>query len=97
MDTMYVTTVSRNILYRTATPLVAATDEAYRSAIKEVIRYYNMGGFKIDTIYCGNEHRPLRSDLQDQYGISTNFANPQEHVPEAERNIRVHLQQRLYL
>jgi hypothetical protein len=49
MDTMYVnkvpflTTVSRNILYRTATPLVP--DEAYRSAVKEVIRYYNMGVF----------------------------------------------------
>jgi hypothetical protein len=74
MDTMYVnnvpflTTVSRNILYRTATPLVATTEETYRSALKEVIRYYDMGGFKIDTIYCDNE-----SQKEQQYSLKTHL------------------------
>lgn len=94
MDTMYVnklpflTTVSRDIQYRTAMPLVATNDKAYRSAVQEVVRYYNIGGFTIGSIYCDNEYRPLRGTLQDEFGISMNFANPQEHVPEAERNNR---------
>ena len=29
------------------------------------------------------------SELADVYNVRTNYANPQEHVPEAERNIRV--------
>jgi hypothetical protein len=28
-------------------------------------------------------------ELQDVYGVKMNYANPQEHVPEAERNNRV--------
>jgi hypothetical protein len=36
-----------------------------------------------------NEFRPLMHELQDVYEVTMNYANPQEHVPEAECNNRV--------
>ena len=48
-----------------------------------------MAGFIITTILCDNEFQSLMSELADVYNVHTNYANPQEHVPEAERNIRV--------
>jgi len=40
-------------------------------------------------IRSDNEFRPLKDALFTEFGIRMNFANPQEHVPEAERNNRV--------
>jgi hypothetical protein len=40
-------------------------------------------------IKCDNEFRPLMEPLGHTYHIALNYANPQEHVPEAERNNRV--------
>ena len=50
---------------------------------------YNKAGFKIKEIRSDNEFRPLQESLSNDFGIGMNFANPQEHVPEAERNNRV--------
>ena len=85
----FLTTVSRNILYRTAEWIHNQTPQADRSVLDNVFRIYNMAGFKITTILCDNEFQPLMSELADVYNVRTNYANPQEHVPEAERNIRV--------
>ncbi len=52
-------------------------------------RIYNAGGFRITTIRCDNEFRPLINPLAHEFNVGMNFANPQEHVPEAERNNRV--------
>ena len=41
-------------------------------------------------IRCDNEFlRPLIDPLAQEFQVGMNFANPQEHVPEAERNDRV--------
>ena len=87
---VFLTTISRNIMYRTAEWIQHQTPEAYRSVLDNVFRTYNHGGgFQITTIHCDNEFRPLMNQLQDVYNVRINFANPQEHVPEAERNNRV--------
>ena len=57
--------------------------------LKEVIQLYNKAGFKITEIRADNEFRPLKETLFDNFRIDMNFSNPQEHVPEAERNNRV--------
>ena len=49
----------------------------------------SLAGLQISTINCDNEFRPLIQELQDVYNVRMNYANPQEHVPEAERNNRV--------
>jgi hypothetical protein len=85
----FLTTVSRNIMYRTAEWLPNRSAEAYRSALDNVFRVYNIASFRITSIHCDNEFQPLMSKLQDIYNVCMNYANPQEHVPEAERYNRI--------
>ena len=84
----FLTTISRNLYYRTATSLKSKKAEDYLYRFKEVIRMYKKGGFEVKRIHADNEFRPLTAPLQDDHNIELNFANPQEHVPEAERNNR---------
>jgi hypothetical protein len=65
------------------------TSQAYRSVLDNVFSIYNRAGFQITIINCDNEFQPLVHELQDVYNVSMNYTNPQEHVPEAERNNRV--------
>jgi Reverse transcriptase (RNA-dependent DNA polymerase) len=85
----FLTTISRNIMYRTAEWVPNQTPEAYRSVLDNVFQTYNKAGFRISIIHCDNEFRPLMTQLQNIYNVQMNYANPQEHVPEAERNNRV--------
>jgi hypothetical protein len=85
----FLTTISRNIMYRTAEWVPQQTSSVYRSAMDNIFCIYNKAGFNITTIHCDNEFQPLMNELQDVYNIRMNYCNPQEHVPEAERNIRV--------
>ena len=61
----------------------------YKEALIEIIQLYNKAGFKIAEIRSDNKFRPLKEALSINYGIEMNFANPQEHVPEAKRNNQV--------
>jgi hypothetical protein len=58
----------------------------YEEALKDIINLYNTVGFKITEIRCNNKFCPLKNAMIEHYHIAMNFANPQEHVPEAERN-----------
>jgi hypothetical protein len=83
----FLTTISRKIMYRTAEFLPNQSVQAYRSVLDTVFRIYNQAGFRITTIHCDNEFQPIMKNMEDIYGIKMNYANPQEHVPEAERSI----------
>jgi hypothetical protein len=85
----FLTTISKNIMYRTAQWVAHQTVEVYRKRISEVIRLYHTGGLRVTDIRCDNEFRPLVDPLGNEFNIRMNYANPQEHVPEAERNNRV--------
>ena len=65
------------------------TIKTYKQALASVLRVYNLGGFRVTTIHCDNEFRPIMDEVGLTYHIQMNYANPQEHVPEAERNNRV--------
>jgi hypothetical protein len=85
----FLTTISSNIIYRTAQYVERPTTDAYSNCLKQVFRIYKLGGFKIQTIRSDNEFCPLMDPLANELGVNVNYANPQEHVPEAERNNRV--------
>ena len=85
----FLTTVSRKIMYRTTEFIPSQSVQHYRSALDTVFQIYNHAGFKITTIHCDNEFQPIMKEMEKIYGIRMNYANPQEHVPEIERSIRV--------
>jgi hypothetical protein len=59
-----------------------------QSVLDNVFCTYNQARFRITYIHCDNEFRPLMNQLQDTYNVQMNYANPQEHVPEADRVIK---------
>jgi hypothetical protein len=85
----FLTTISKNIKYWTAEWIPNQTPEAYRSVLENGFRIYNKAGFRVKTIYCNNEFQPLTKEMADKFEINMNYANPQEHVPDAKRNNRV--------
>ena len=83
----FLTTISKNIMYRMAHPMLMQMAEAYRSALDEVFHMYNHAGFHITSIQADQEFKPLLNPIKDDLGIQMKYANAQEHVPEAECNI----------
>ena len=86
---VFLTTISKSICYQTAQFVASKLIGIYQEALKEVILLYNRAGFKIVQLRADNEFRPLKDAMLDRFGIKMNFANPQEHVPEAKRNHQV--------
>ena len=85
----FLTTISKNLHYRTAQWVKDQTMKTYLETIEKVIQLYKSADFKVIQIRCDNEFKPLKETLKEKYGIEVNLANPNEHVPEAERNNRV--------
>eukprot|EP00978_Attheya_sp_CCMP212_P001666 scaffold3444_cov50-Attheya_sp.AAC.2 len=85
----FLATISKNLFYRTAHYVEGKKPEFYMAAIDSLVIVYTQGGFQIKKILCDNKFRVLMDPLAFKHHITMNYANPQEHVPEAERNIRV--------
>jgi hypothetical protein len=62
-------------------------DEVY-AAVDVILRQYNTAGFTIKTMEVDGGLRKLFEPLQDEWGITVRPTNREDHVPEAERNIR---------
>jgi hypothetical protein len=82
----FLTTISKRIKYRTPEFVPNKTMSAYRSALERV---YQSAGFRINTVSCDNEFKPLLEDMKSSWNFRPNYASAQEHVPEAEHNNRV--------
>ena len=66
------------------------TADVYQDALTQVFRVYNTGGFKVTRIHCDKqEFFSLMEPLAKEFQVTINYANQQEHVPEAECNNHV--------
>ena len=94
MDIMFVnnlpvlTGIDGRIRYRSSVKLRNRTADELYSALDEIFRFYNHAGFFIRMIHCDNEFRKIMDAVKDELNCTMNYAPAQEHVPEAERNIR---------
>ena len=94
-DTMFVnglpffTTISKRLMYRTAEAVTSTSMNEYKAKLTNVLRIYQNAGFRVSCVYCDGEFKPLKNWLLDDYDIKMNATSAREHVPEAERNIRV--------
>ena len=48
----------------------------------------NKAGYYVSRVYCDQEFKPLLTDAWEQLEIAINYTNTEDHVGEAERNIR---------
>ena len=94
MDTMFVnkqpflTCIDKSVRFCSLVPLKSRSGEEYLRALQLIMRHYNKGGFFIQLIHCDGEYKQLIEPVQDKLNATMNFANPGDHVPEAERNNR---------
>ena len=95
IDAMYVnkmpflTTISRNIKFRTSGWVPDKTAESYQEQLAKVLHLYKSAGFPVTIINSDNEFRPVLEPMKTEFGFQPNYASAQEHVPEAKRNHRV--------
>jgi hypothetical protein len=83
---LFLTSVSRNLQYRTAQYVKNQTPTVSCDASSEVVRIHNRGGFHITIIHCDFEFRPLMMPILDRFQGKMNFTAAREHVPEGECN-----------
>ena len=67
---VFLTTISRNIYYRTASYMPQQTADQYKDELKQIVRYYNKAGLRIECIHADNEFRPLLEPMQDEFESS---------------------------
>ena len=84
----FLTTISKNIAYRTIQWIPDKTTETLMSAFDNVFRIYNKANFVIHKMHCDPEFRHLK-DVMADVDIELQLCAAQEHVPEIERSIRV--------
>ena len=83
----FLTTISKNIMYRTAMWVADCNAPTITSLIESILKVYQQAGFQVTEIYMDCEFKPVLLVLQDnRWSFTTNLANTQEHVPEAECN-----------
>ena len=85
---LFFTTISKNIMYRTALPLDSNKVVDLRTSIDQVFRLYNGAGFRIREIHCDRQFQPLFDEIKDDLSIEMVYPAATAHVPQAERNNR---------
>ena len=82
----FLTSIDKSVRFRSLVPLISRSGEEYLRALQLIMRHYNKGGFFIQLIHCYGEYKQLIEPVQDMLNTTMNFANPGDHVPEAQRN-----------
>ena len=101
MDIMYVngmpmlTGIDRSIRFRGLVPLASRVASELYNALDVILRAYNKRGYTIKTINCDGEFRTLMNEVNDTLDIEMNYTSKGEHVPEAERNNRSTIGERI--
>ena len=94
MDTMFInsegmlTAIDRTIKFRSLVPINSKAHKNYYKALDVILRKYNSAGFVVKIIHCDGEYKAMMDQVKDDLDIDMNYSNPQDHVPEAERNNR---------
>eukprot|EP00980_Cylindrotheca_fusiformis_P020829 scaffold7825_cov87-Cylindrotheca_fusiformis.AAC.3 len=84
----FLTTIDKSVRFRMTIPIEnCSKDELFRG-LDVALRYYNKADFRIKRIECDGEFRVMMDQVQDDLDVEMNYANPGDHVPEAERNNR---------
>ena len=68
--------------------LANRTKSQMYSAIDKMFRDYNYAGFRVKTIFCDQEFKPVFEEVKDELGVDMEYTATGEHEPTAERNVQ---------
>ncbi len=80
--------IDRSIRFRGLVILDDKTKDEYFRGLDVIFRKYNQAGFKISEIHCDGAFKPIMNEIKDEFDAVMDFTSRNEHVPEAERNVR---------
>ena len=87
---IFLTMISKNITYHTAMWVADCTAPTITSLVESVLKLHQWASFQVMEVSANCEFKPVLQVLQDDgWSFTTNLANAQEHVPEAEQNNHV--------
>ena len=95
IDVMYIcgvaflTNIDLSIQFRAAIALRNTKAPELHRGIAAVIAHYNKAHYGVKRIRVDNEFESSKQELETLLQIAVNSCNPDEHVPQAERNNRV--------
>ena len=85
--TAYLTTITKGLMYRTATSIPNNKVPTIRVALDDVLSMYADADIHIQTIHCDKEFKPLFEHLnKEEWSIQLEIEPAQRHQKEAERN-----------
>ena len=90
MDVMYVngigflTTIGYPLYYKKTEHVSDGKAKTLYDALDKILRIYNSGGFRVDTINCDNGFRALMDVVKDDLNCDMCYTSAQDHEPGAE-------------
>jgi hypothetical protein len=85
-ECVMLTVIDQTIKFRSLVPMNTKQHVKYYRALDQILRHYNRAGFVIRTRHCDGEFHGMMEKVEDNLDVDMNFANAQDHVPEAEQN-----------
>ena len=85
----FLLTISRDLHFHTIEKLADRENKTILDGLKRVISIYNARGFFIKFILADGEFRHMNGDIVTTFQCHLNCTSAGEHVPEAERAVRV--------
>ena len=84
----FFTSISRNLMFTTASALKNRKKGSVYGVIKSVIGFYATHDYYVKTVLADNEFGTLKEKLMNNEEVDLNLGPPKAHIPEVERNIR---------
>ena len=82
-------TIDIPIKYRYLVLLDSSNTEDLYHGLDNFLRRYNRAGYFMKLIYCGGEFKSIMDEVAYILDIYMNYANPNNHAPNIERNNQV--------
>ena len=81
----FLTMISKNIKYHTAMWVADCNAPTIASLVESILKLSQWASFQVTEVCTNCKFKPVLQVLQDDgWSFTTNLANTQEHVPEAE-------------
>ena len=84
----FLTSISKTLMCRTVANLKDEKTLTLCQALDAIFKRCNDAGCKVRHLSLDNQCKPALDPIKDQLGLTVHCAAAQEHVPQAERNVR---------
>ena len=86
---IFLTSIDSTVRFRAVVPLASRNHNEVFEAIKKIYIKYKNADLQVYVIYCDGEFKGLMVKVEEELQVYINYANPDDHVHQAERNNRV--------